>query len=109
MPDQALAQPTRTRFRSGDGTSLSVFDYDGAGQLTLFLHGLAGHAGEWTDVAARMTTETRKVAFDQARARSEHAPPTWSREGRLRGQCSGGDPPLSINKPGLSPWLNETI
>jgi len=65
MPDQALAQPTRTCFRLGDGTSLSVFDYDGAGQLTLFLHGLAGHAGEWTDVAARMTMETRKVAFDQ--------------------------------------------
>ena len=80
MPDQALAQPTRTRFRSGDGTSPSVFDYDGAGQLTLFLHGLAGHAGEWTDVAARITTETRKVAFDQrGHGQSMRRPPGVAR------------------------------
>ncbi|HUY08347.1 MAG TPA: alpha/beta hydrolase [Candidatus Dormibacteraeota bacterium] len=60
-----LPQPIRTPVPSWDGTSLSVLDYGGVGRLTVLLHGLAGHAGEWTEVASRMTSETHKVAFDQ--------------------------------------------
>ena len=57
--------PRRTSLRSWDDTSLSLLDYGGAGQRIVFLHGLAGHAGEWTDVVSRMAMETRRVAFDQ--------------------------------------------
>lgn len=68
-----LPQPIRTPVPSWDGTSLSVLDCGGVGRLTVFLHGLAGHAGEWTEVASRMASERHKVAFDQ-RGQSSRRP-----------------------------------
>ncbi|MGC2190915.1 MAG: alpha/beta hydrolase [Candidatus Dormiibacterota bacterium] len=65
MPDQALAPPVWTLFHSRDDIWLSVLDYGGTGQLTVFLHGLAGHARECDEVISRMELRARKVAFDQ--------------------------------------------
>lgn len=48
-----------------DGTGLHLLDFGGDKPLTVFLHGLAGYAGEWAGVVSAIPTELRKVAFDQ--------------------------------------------
>ncbi|MGC2191599.1 MAG: alpha/beta hydrolase [Candidatus Dormiibacterota bacterium] len=65
MEDEGVSRPTQTYLPSRDDTSLSVLDYGGTGQLTLFLHGLAGHAAEWNEVISRMELQSHKVGFDQ--------------------------------------------
>jgi pimeloyl-ACP methyl ester carboxylesterase len=44
---------------------LAVVDWGGTGPSALLLHGLAGHAKEWTDTAAWLSEDHRVVAFDQ--------------------------------------------
>ena len=39
---------------TSDGTRLHVFDSGGTGPAVLLLHGLAGYAGEWAQVAERL-------------------------------------------------------
>jgi pimeloyl-ACP methyl ester carboxylesterase len=48
-----------------DGTDLHLLDFGGDKPLTVFLHGLAGYAGEWAEVVSAIQPELRKVAFDQ--------------------------------------------
>lgn len=62
-----------------DGTRLAGFD-EGDGQITvLFLHGLAGHAGEWSATAQRLPDGVRTVAADaRGHGRSERRPPDVS-------------------------------
>jgi len=55
----------RVSLSVADGTSLSVLDFGGGRPLAVFLHGLAGHAGEWTRVAGAMQPSLGKIAFDQ--------------------------------------------
>lgn len=44
--------------------SLSVLDFGGDGPPVLLLHGLAGHAGEWTKTAAWLTADHHVLALD---------------------------------------------
>lgn len=47
-----------------DGVCLSVLDFGGEGPPVLLLHGLAGHAGEWTQTAAWLTADHHVLALD---------------------------------------------
>lgn len=47
-----------------DGVSLSVLEFGGEGLPALLLHGLAGHAGEWSETAAWLTSKRRVLALD---------------------------------------------
>lgn len=50
-------------------------DFGGDGSPVLFLHGLAGHAGEWADTAASLIDEHRVWALDaREHGRSERLP-----------------------------------
>jgi pimeloyl-ACP methyl ester carboxylesterase len=63
-----------------DGTRLACLDYGGDGPPVLLLHGLAGHAGEWTDTAAWLTRTHRVLALEQrGHGRSERRPTDVSR------------------------------
>ena len=44
--------------------TLSVLDFGGDGQPVLLLHGLAGHAGEWTQTADWLTGDHHVLALD---------------------------------------------
>jgi pimeloyl-ACP methyl ester carboxylesterase len=44
---------------------LAVVDWGGSGSSALLLHGLAGHAGEWSSTAAWLSLDHHVVAFDQ--------------------------------------------
>lgn len=64
-----------------DGTRLACCDFGGAGPAVLFLHGLAGHAGEWAETAAAFVGDYRVLALDQrGHGRSERHPSDVSRE-----------------------------
>lgn len=55
--------------------SLSVLDFGGGGRPVLLLHGLAGHAGEWTETASWLTEHHRVFALDaRGHGRSERFP-----------------------------------
>ena len=54
----------RRRELERDGVLLSVFDFGGDGPPALLLHGLAGHAGEWTQTAVWLTASHRVFALD---------------------------------------------
>ncbi|MCT2006802.1 alpha/beta hydrolase, partial [Micrococcus lylae] len=63
-----------------DGTRLHVIDSGGTGPALLFLHGLAGYAGEWAKVAERLAGACQVVAFDQrAHGSSTRRPADLSR------------------------------
>ncbi|MFI8724874.1 alpha/beta fold hydrolase [Micrococcus luteus] len=63
-----------------DGTRLHVLDSGGTGPALLLLHGLAGYAGEWAQVAERLAGACRVVAFDQrAHGSSTRRPADLSR------------------------------
>ena len=47
-----------------DGVTLSVLDFGGTGPPALLLHGLAGHAGEWTQTAEWLTRDHHALALD---------------------------------------------
>ena len=66
---------------TSDGTRLRVLDSGGAGPAVLLLHGLAGYAGEWAQVAERLAGTCRVVAFDQrGHGASTRRPADLSRE-----------------------------
>jgi pimeloyl-ACP methyl ester carboxylesterase len=48
-----------------DGVRLVCRDWGGTGQPVLLLHGLAGHTGEWDELARRLSPAHRVVAVDQ--------------------------------------------
>ncbi len=48
-----------------DGTRIRYRDHGGAGAPIVFLHGLAGHAGEWQETARRLRQTHRVIAVDQ--------------------------------------------
>ena len=57
------------------GGRLAGLDFGGAGPAALLLHGLAGHAGEWSETAAWLTGLRRVVAFDaRGHGRSSRRP-----------------------------------
>jgi pimeloyl-ACP methyl ester carboxylesterase len=61
--------------RGGDGVGLAVVDFGGDGPPVLFLHGLAGHAGEWSRVASRLPREFHVLALDlRGHGNSERRP-----------------------------------
>ncbi len=49
---------------STDGVALSVVDFGGSGPAILFLHGLAGHGGEWQTVVELLGDGCRTMALD---------------------------------------------
>ena len=55
-------------------------DFGGTGRCLLMLHGLAGHSGEWSEVAAALAGDFRLIALDQrGHGRSEREPSDLSR------------------------------
>ncbi|GHE42780.1 alpha/beta fold hydrolase [Streptomyces vinaceus] len=63
-----------------DGVRLSCRDRGGAGVPVLFLHGLAGHAGEWDAAARHLAPHHRVVTVDQrGHGASERRPADVSR------------------------------
>jgi pimeloyl-ACP methyl ester carboxylesterase len=63
-----------------DGVRLVARDFGGPGPPVVFLHGLAGHAGEWDTTAEPMRGRYRVVALDQrGHGASERRPADVSR------------------------------
>lgn len=63
-----------------DGVRLACLDRRGPEPPVLFLHGLAGHAGEWDASAAALAGNHRVLALDQrGHGRSEHRPAQLTR------------------------------
>jgi pimeloyl-ACP methyl ester carboxylesterase len=63
------------------GAHLSCRDFGGSGMPLLLLHGLAGHAGEWSATAERLASGYHVVALDQrGHGDSERVPGDVSRE-----------------------------
>lgn len=58
----AVAEPVVV---AEEGVRLPCRDWGGPGPDVLLLHGLAGYAGEWGTLAAKLTQRFRVVAFDQ--------------------------------------------
>jgi len=57
------------------GAKLCVVDFGGDGKPVLCLHGLAGHAGEWTETASWLTEDHRVFGLDaRGHGRSERRP-----------------------------------
>ncbi|MGW1892362.1 alpha/beta fold hydrolase [Streptomyces sp. NPDC002004] len=64
-----------------DGVRLSCRDWGGTGSPVVLLHGLAGHAGEWDDLAGALSRHYRVVAVDQrGHGSSERHPRDASRD-----------------------------
>jgi pimeloyl-ACP methyl ester carboxylesterase len=58
---------------------LACRDFGGDGAAVLLLHGLAGHADEWTETASWLTKRCRVVAFDaRGHGHSERFPGGFS-------------------------------
>jgi pimeloyl-ACP methyl ester carboxylesterase len=65
---------------SRDGVRLACHDRPGPGPTVLFLHGLAGHAGEWDATAVAIGRSHRVLALDQrGHGRSERRPAQLTR------------------------------
>ena len=63
-----------------NGGRLACRDFGGQGPPVLLLHGLAGHAGEWSETASWLTQIARVYALDQrGHGRSERRPSDLSR------------------------------
>jgi pimeloyl-ACP methyl ester carboxylesterase len=76
-------EPVR-RLLHGDGVELSCLDFGGAGPPVLLLHGLAGHAGEWREMASWLTRGHRVFALDErGHGHSTRAPGDVSPEARV--------------------------
>lgn len=80
------------------GVRLACCDFGGSGASVLMLHGLAGHSGEWAELAASLGQGFRIVALDQrGHGRSEPAPEDVSRRAYV------GDVVAAIEKLSLDP------
>ena len=55
----------RSLWLEHDGVVLHAVDFEGSGPPVLLLHGLAGHAGEWTESASWLRKRHRVVSLDQ--------------------------------------------
>ncbi len=63
-----------------EGTRIRYRDHGGTGTPIVFLHGLAGHAGEWQETARRLRQTHRVIAVDQrGNGESERRPQDVSR------------------------------
>lgn len=56
--------PLRLSFER-DRVELSRLDFGGDGPLVILLHGLAGHAGEWSQTAGWLIRDHRVIALDE--------------------------------------------
>lgn len=66
------------------GARLVCRDFGGSGPPVLLLHGLAGHAGEWTDTARALCSRSRVLALDlRGHGRSERGPADVSRSAHI--------------------------
>ncbi len=73
-------------------------DFGGEGQAALLLHGLAGHAEEWTQTASWLTQRCKVLAPDaRGHGRSERAPDDVSRAAQV------ADASFVAERLGLSP------
>jgi pimeloyl-ACP methyl ester carboxylesterase len=62
------------------GARLAVRDFGGEGSPVLLLHGLAGHAEEWSGTASALASRHRVIALDaRGHGRSERCPKDVSR------------------------------
>ena len=67
-----------------DGVRLAGVDFGGEGPPVLFLHGLAGHTGEWEPTAAGLRDRFRVLALDaRGHGHSERHPPDVSRSAHV--------------------------
>ncbi|RJL30439.1 alpha/beta fold hydrolase [Bailinhaonella thermotolerans] len=64
-PGRRAAPPGAVREVASGGVRLVCRDRGGRGPGLLMLHGLAGHGGEWDDVARSLADEHRVVTLDQ--------------------------------------------
>ncbi|MCF3131907.1 alpha/beta fold hydrolase [Streptomyces olivochromogenes] len=72
--------PWSERTVERDGVRLSCRDWGGSGPPVALLHGLAGHVGEWDDLARALSPRHRVVAVDQrGHGASERHPHDTSR------------------------------
>lgn len=72
------------RYVVRDGVWLAVCDFGGTGQAVFLLHGLAGHAGEWSETASRLTAGARVLALDaRGHGHSERFPVDVSHRERV--------------------------
>jgi pimeloyl-ACP methyl ester carboxylesterase len=67
-----------------DGVRLACLDFGGQGPPVLLLHGLAGHAGEWSETASWLTRSHRVLALDgRGHGRSARRPDDVSAAARV--------------------------
>ena len=60
-----------THLITPDGTRIAYRDRPGSGAPVLLLHGLAGHLGEWDDLAERLVSAGHRVVAYDARGHGE--------------------------------------
>jgi pimeloyl-ACP methyl ester carboxylesterase len=67
-----------------DGVRLACIDFGGAASPVVLLHGLAGHAGEWSNTASWLLQEHRVIAIDaRGHGDSERSPDDVSRDAHV--------------------------
>ncbi len=75
--------PARLSF-ARDGVGLSCLDFGGSGRPVLLMHGLAGHAAEWSETASWLSQTHRVLALDErGHGHSERVPDDVSPEAHL--------------------------
>jgi pimeloyl-ACP methyl ester carboxylesterase len=80
------------------GVRLAGLDFDGVGPAALFVHGLAGHAGEWAQTASWLRARCRVVALDvRGHGASQRRPDDVSLQARV------DDVAFVIDRLGLAP------
>ena len=75
----------RWSFVERDETLLACRDFGGVGPDALLLHGLSGHAGEWTETAHWLTARRRVLGSDaRGHGRSDRIPTDVSRDAHVK-------------------------
>ena len=75
----------RWSFVERDETVLACRNFGGVGPDALLLHGLAGHAGEWTETAHWLTARRRVLGSDaRGHGRSDRIPTDVSRDAHVK-------------------------
>jgi pimeloyl-ACP methyl ester carboxylesterase len=79
-----MSEPLNWLTLNRDGVRIACLDFGGDGPPALLLHGLAGHAGEWSETAEWLTHSHRVLALDQrGHGRSERRPDDVSAQARI--------------------------